>query len=96
MMGTTSQSNMLHDLDLLQGFNVEVEVPYLDKEEVLETLKQYGVEAGVVSKLAPLITARIGIKKLLLILEMAKLGEARVTYESFLAAGTDCGYDFGQ
>ena len=94
VMGTTSQSAMLHDLDLLQGFNVEVEVPYLDKDEVLETLKQYGVESGVVAQIAPLITSSVGIKKLLLILDMANAG-GRVSYESFLAAGNDCGYEFG-
>merc|ERR1712093_582326 len=95
VMGTTSQAQMLHDLDLLQGFNVEVKVPYLSKEEILETCRQFGVDGALVSKIAPLLQGdpEIGIKKLILILEMARLGG--LTYDSFVQAANDCGYSFG-
>jgi vesicle-fusing ATPase len=95
VMGTTSQSDLLHDLDLLQGFNTEVSVPFLNQSEILTTMSRFGVDDSTLGRLQPTITAEIGIKKLLLMLELAKMGGGGVvTYESFLSAGVDCGYDF--
>merc|ERR1711871_1134507 len=96
VMATTSQADWLKDLDLLTGFNVELKIDHLNNTEICSTMAEFGVDSKTIAELKGKVTSDCGIKQLLLILELAKMGGGgSVTYESFLAAGHDCGYEFG-
>jgi len=96
LYATTSSSELLQDMDLLNNFNVEVDVPWLDSGEILRVLGEKGVQSSHLATIQPMLTTTIGIKQLLLIAEMAKLlGHGEVTAESFRQAATDCGYAVG-
>jgi len=94
IMGTTNQEHQLSRLGLLNGFNTEIDVPNLDRTEILCTLAQFGVDTATMAQLADAISEDIGIKKLLLILELAKTeGGGQVTVDSFKASACDCNYE---
>ena len=93
VIGTTSQASVLRDLELVQAFNVTVELPLLDKvEEVQKVLSQFSGQQSDKEKIASLIPS-ISIKKLLLLIDMALTGEAEINFAKFVSAYEDVGAD---
>lgn len=98
VLATTSSERELEHMDLLQGFHVQLEVPWLTRAEVLTTLGASGVGDGVLAELEPVIAEHepcpgggvIGIKKLLLMISMAQTQQGSVTKESFMEAAFNC------
>merc|ERR1719265_2706568 len=83
VLATTSSEDDLEPLDLLQGFNVQVDVPWLNPQETLATMSQLGVATDVLAQVdSDAMIRSIGIKKLLLIVAMAD-ARGGVTKESF-------------
>jgi len=95
VLGTTSIASHLEDLQLVQGFNVTLNVPQLTGpeevktvlREVVTTLSQREMDdiSGAISK-------PIGIKQLLMVTEMARQGEETVSTDRFLECLHICGF----
>ena len=93
VIGTTSQASVLRDLEVVQAFNVVVDLPMLDKpEEVHKVLSQFPGQQGDKEKIAKLIPS-ISIKKLLLLIDMALTGESEINFTKFVSAYEDVGAD---
>lgn len=88
VVGTTSCSHFLEQLGLTQAFGVVKEVPLLDEPkkivEVLRTAVHMNDHDAM--KVAKQISEPIGIKKLLMVAEMAKQGssDGKVNVETFM------------
>lgn len=95
VIGTTSVAAHLEDLQLVQGFNVMLNVPQLTGgEEIKAVLRE--VVAGLSQKemddIASAISKPIGIKQLLMVTEMARQGEETVSTDRFLECLHICGF----
>jgi len=91
VIGTTSQVSVLKDLDLLQSFNVIINMPALkDSNEILSVLSKVKCEPNEMAQIANSIT-RVTIKKLLLLIDMATQGGEPLTYSKFISCYEDLG-----
>jgi vesicle-fusing ATPase len=74
VIATTSIPLLLDDLGLTQSFSLSQHVPKLEPGEggIAKVLKDSGVKEGDVESIAKAITNPIGIKRLLMIVEMAR------------------------
>lgn len=95
VMATGTNETFLRECDLLDCFNVQVEIPWLSKQEILQTLAKREVfnQDGLV-ELDRLISFDIGMKQLQLITEMAITNSTSLPMdvETFRRAASDCGY----
>jgi len=79
VLGTTSSSEVLESLELLDAFNVKLSVEPLDAPSVLRALGQLGVtNAAELQPILGSLATGVPIKKLLLVLEMAMTADRRV------------------
>jgi vesicle-fusing ATPase len=87
IIGTTSMSSILNELDVVSSFNVKLNVPTLNStSEVLSILSQHEGEPAEKKKIAEDLSY-IPIKQLLLIIDMTlKKGNGKLTYEDFCDA----------
>jgi len=74
VIATTSIPLLLEDLGLTQSFSLSQHVPMLEPGEggIAKVLKESGVKEGDIDSIAKAITKPIGIKRLLMIVEMAR------------------------
>ena len=86
VIATTSISHLLDDLMLTQAFDVQMTIPQLqDPDEVRAALKEcHNVVGASIDDMASAVTKPIGIKKLLMVLEMARQADDMVSYENFV------------
>lgn len=87
VIGTTSCAPVLESMELLSSFNVVLNVPNLDGDASRSVMRQTKMVADAdieraVGELSRLDDG-IGIKRLLMVLEMARQGKDTVTAESF-------------
>lgn len=96
VIGTTSLSSQLAEMGLVSAFNVRVQVPMLEQpEEVAAVLHEDGdVAAEEVEHIASSIKEPIPIRKLFLVLEMARQSGGAVTYEAFMDCMLRVGWGF--
>jgi len=91
VIGTSSQASVLKELDLLQCFNVILNMPVLnDPQEILSVLTKFPCDTNEMAKIAKSIP-RMTIKKLLMIIDMAIQGEDKLSYGRFISCLDDCG-----
>jgi len=91
VIGTTSQASVLKDLDLLNCFNVIVNMPVLsESNELLSVLSKFKSEPVELAKIAKSIP-KITIKKLLMLIDMTTQGGQSLTYENFITCYDECG-----
>eukprot|EP00604_Paraphysomonas_vestita_P003164 CAMPEP_0174821090 /NCGR_PEP_ID=MMETSP1107-20130205/5376_1 /TAXON_ID=36770 /ORGANISM="Paraphysomonas vestita, Strain GFlagA" /LENGTH=659 /DNA_ID=CAMNT_0016037761 /DNA_START=370 /DNA_END=2349 /DNA_ORIENTATION=- len=91
IIATTSISHLLEDLQLTEAFNVLLPVQPLTTEE-LQLVLADEFSSEDVSTIALSITKPIGIKQLLMVLEMAKSDNATVTAERMIDCLQTCGF----
>lgn len=87
VIATTSISNLLDDLQLTQAFNVTLHVSLLQTaSEYATVMKEYSTMSGPqINSIAKAINKPIGIKQLLMVLEMARAEFSdTVTADQFL------------
>lgn len=76
ILGTTSYPTVLKPMEILDAFNVVVTVHTLSPDEILsfsqQVLSRYLKNAGSVDDLRPVLPSHIGVKKLLLVLDMVR------------------------
>jgi len=95
VIGTTSQVSVLKDLDLLQSFNVIMNLPALtDSNEVLTVISKLNCDSSEMAKIGKSIS-KITIKKLLLLIDMATQGGTKLTFDNFISCHEDLGQDNG-
>jgi vesicle-fusing ATPase len=95
VFATTSNDDFLADCNLLPCFQLNVEVPLLTKPEIIATLAARGVFSDqTLAQIEKSIAFDIGIKQLILILEMAITNSEgdQVSAETFMSTASDCGY----
>jgi hypothetical protein len=76
----------LEDLMLTQAFDVQIAIPQISgPEEVRAALKEsHNIVGSSINDMAAAVTRPIGIKKLLMVLEMARQADDMVSYENFV------------
>jgi len=77
VIGTTSNPGILEDMQLRQAFNVQIEVKQLTKpDQVKKVFKAWNVEADAreLEQIAGSCAFPIGIKQLLMVIEMSRQG----------------------
>jgi len=89
IIGTTSVAHMLQDMELTAAFNVTLSVPQLSQpEEIKAVLAEAAPMSGAeMDTIASHISQPIGIKKLLMVTEMARQEDesgSKLTAERFL------------
>ncbi len=85
VIATTSVSNHLEDLQLTDAFNVQLRCPQLEEPSEIEAaLRHLVADATQRSSIASAITKPLGIKQLLMVLEMAR-GDHGVDANDFAA-----------
>lgn len=87
IIATTSCASHLQDLGLAQAFDTVLEVPLLETpKEVSTVLTQYSeIPPSEIKKISSSLKLPIGIKKLLMVLEMARAEkDTNITANSFL------------
>jgi vesicle-fusing ATPase len=94
VIGTTSEARVLDEMAVTGVFNVVLNVPVLNTEDttrVLKAIDAFESDDEIHSAVA-LLDSEMPIKKLLMLLEMARQGsgKARLTFERFL----ECMQDF--
>lgn len=94
VIATTSISHLLEDLQLTEAFNVTLHVSNLQTEaEYRAVLEQDGaLSSDEISSVSSTISNPIGIKQLLMVLEMARSETNQVTAPRFMQCLTTCGY----
>ena len=93
IIGTTSQAPVLKEFDLLQCFNVILNIPVLNNpNEILSVLSKCNGDQNELQKIAKSID-RTTIKKLLLIIDMATQGKQLLGFEKFISCYDDLGRD---
>ncbi len=95
VIGTTSVASHLEDLQLVQGFNVTLNVPQLTGPEEVKTVLREVVTSlsqKEMDDIASAITKPIGIKQLLMVTEMARQGEETISTDRFLECLHICGF----
>jgi vesicle-fusing ATPase len=104
IIGTTAASDVLRDLEIVNAFNIAVDVPELRPYEAKEVLLKTNAfkEGEDVEQALKVLTKDIGIKNLLLAIEMARSrvtgdeeteGHEIITVEEFTQSLRDCGFD---
>ena len=93
VMSTTSISNLLEDLMLVQAFMVSVHVPLLEGENSIRTVLERLVPMSHmdIGNISRVITDPIGIKKLLMVVEMARNHKETFSSKSFEKCLQICG-----
>jgi vesicle-fusing ATPase len=94
VIGITSIPHLLEDMELTRVFNVSLHVPdLLEPEEIKTVLKETAPFSDAdLERIADHIKEPIGVKKLLMVTEMARQdGVEAVTAENFLACLSNCG-----
>ena len=85
VIATTSVSNHLEDLQLTDAFNVSLRCPQLEEPSEIEAALRHLVDDSTQrSSIASAITKPLGIKQLLMVLEMAR-GDHGVDANDFAA-----------
>jgi vesicle-fusing ATPase len=87
VISTTSIAHLLDDLQLTQAFNVQIHASMLQLPgEMQEVLKMYGgMSDSEILSISQAITKPIGVKQLLMVLEMARTdGTSSITPDHFL------------
>jgi vesicle-fusing ATPase len=96
IIATTSSLHILKDMEFKSVFNVIARVPQLTRPEhvvkVFEQLK-VPVEAAELQKIASSCVFPIGVKQMLMLIEMAKQNNASVTASRFQECINDAGLD---
>lgn len=95
VVATTSNPTALEDMGLTQAFNVTLPVPVLNQPAHLkQVLRESDVEMdeATMDRIASSIPEPISIKKLLLVLEMARQEVPKVEYERFMECMHACGW----
>mmetsp|Transcript_13626 Transcript_13626/g.23339 ORF Transcript_13626/g.23339 Transcript_13626/m.23339 type:complete len:737 (+) Transcript_13626:205-2415(+) len=93
IIGTTSCASILDTMDLLSAFNIPLSVTNLGPSEVRTVLTELNSFSGadLDKAVAALAGVQVGIKKLLLVLEMAREeGQTAISYPRFLDSLHDC------
>jgi vesicle-fusing ATPase len=96
IIATTGTLSILKDLEFKQVFNVITHVAQLTApEHVAKVFEQLAVpvEKSELEKIATQCVLPIGIKQLLMLIEMAKAGGQNITATRFLECVHDCGLD---
>ena len=96
VIGTTSEGRVLDEMSVSAVFNVVLNVPLLDASDmgrVLQAIDAFETEEEIHSAVA-LLDSEMPIKKLLMLLEMARQGaghggKARLTFSRFLETMQD-------
>eukprot|EP00741_Cyanophora_paradoxa_P012055 tig00020592_g11650.t1 len=93
IIGTTAVASVLETMELCAAFNITLHVPSLGPEECRAVVEQMGVmEKGDLNKsVNALAGVDIGIKKLLLVLEMARTEGSSISHQRFVECMRDCG-----
>ena len=96
VIGTTSESAMMEEMSVAAQFNVKLNVPLLNHDETRQVLQELDAFAPhELSSAVALLDEAMPIKKLLMLLEMARQGGAkagakgansRLTFARFLEA----------
>jgi len=90
VLATTSISTLLESLQLVDAFNLKLHVPRLDKaEEMATVLREFvgsksEISEGELDKIANGISKPIGLKQLIMVTEMSRIGESSITYDRFM------------
>mmetsp|Transcript_17039 Transcript_17039/g.33309 ORF Transcript_17039/g.33309 Transcript_17039/m.33309 type:complete len:755 (-) Transcript_17039:58-2322(-) len=105
VIGTTSVPHLLQDLGLVQVFNVELSMPLLDTNEAVEEVIRYLIDQSQgdqgdsvrissheLSAIAQDCKKPIAVKKLLVVLEMARQGTEEITVARFQECLMSIGY----
>jgi vesicle-fusing ATPase len=92
IIGTTSQKNILKELELYQTFNSTVSLKPLARDEVLAILKHYKGDNREKEQIADSMQF-MTIKTLLLLIDMAMQGEDILTYDRFMQCYDESGKD---
>jgi vesicle-fusing ATPase len=75
IIGTTSMKRVMEEMDIFSAFNVSINVPMLNKEDIGKVLKDLKVFApSDLDKAVDVLSNEMPIKKLLMLVEMAKQG----------------------
>lgn len=87
IIGTTSMSNILNELEVVSAFNVKLTIPTLNNaHEVMNILSKFNGDMGEKRKIADDLSY-IPIKQLLLIIDMTlQKGNDALIYEHFCDA----------
>ena len=98
VIGTTSSERELKELNVVEAFNISINVPVLNKTNPDEIEKVLKVSAGIkvddIKKIISSMPEKIAMKQLLLVCEMARsnVNEGELIGESaFKKALFDCG-----
>jgi len=96
VIGTTSNARVLDSMELVQSFNATVTVPLLGREEVAAVLtKLEAFNPADIPKAAQAVDEEgIGIKQLLMVVEMARADvddSGKISYRRFVECLKDCG-----
>ena len=95
-MATTTRKDMLNELGLLENFMFTIDVNYLGREEVLSVLKAQGVPESICNDFMKQKSInQIGIKHLLMLIDMAK-EEGTITLKSLLESASAMASSFNQ
>jgi len=95
VVATTAISDMLDHLQLTQAFNVTLHVGCLQSpEEYAAVLKENAPDLSEdeIKNISHALTRPIGIKQLLMVLEMARADADTITADHFLSCLHTCGY----
>ena len=94
VIGTTAIAGMLEDLQLTQSFNVQLNVSQLQEpSEFAAVLREKSnISATEIDNIASAIVRPIGIKKLLMVLEMVVSSGDELNVENFMACLNTIGY----
>ena len=86
IIGTTSQASVLKDLEVVQGFDIIVDLPMLDQtEEIMKVLSMFPGEESEKEKIAKSLRS-ISIKKLMMLADVALDGKNELVYDKFAKA----------
>lgn len=96
VIATTSISTLLEDLQLVDAFEIKMHVSQLQQpSEISRIIETYAPEmtASDIRKIASSITKPIGVKQLMMILEMARVEDiGQISVERFMECLTTIGY----
>ena len=97
VIGTTSCASKLARLGITSRFNVEIDVPPISRPEEFQKIMQEWADMSpnVAAELSQQLPEPIPIKRLLMVLEMARQADdagGAVTSDAFHKCLFDCGY----
>ena len=94
IIGTTSNPRLINDMDFTNAFNVILTVPQVSSGEEIRTVfeaMQVPIESEDLNAIVAGVTNSIGIKQLLMVIEMANQNANIVTAARFFDCLKDCG-----